>query len=477
MSTFGSLYTVRSGLFAARRALDTIGRNVAQAGVPGYSRQEVAQLSAQPSHQILSSGQGVKESLILRYRDQFLDRQYRQRAGHLGYQQARSEALLQAEALLNAAAEGGLGAALDRFFNSWEQLSLRPSDGPARAQTVAVAGEFLDEAQRAFTQLAGLRVDLDQAIQAKVQEVNLAATRIAELNLAFTGGQPHQPGTNAIADERDRLIDSLARLAGTTAIHHQDGSLTVLVGSLPLVDRHLAYPVALTDAVEPDLDPDPALASLQQRLTLLSWNGVSPVPVGGELAGLTEARDQAVPAVMLHLDRLVRGLAEAVNGLHTAGVPAADQVEVFTLGTPASWMNIQVNPALTADPDLLLAAADLPATAGDGERARQIASLRAQAFLTGPPVGARLVAPGEFLRAITVTLGQQAQAALRTSEGAALQVAQAEQQRESVAGVSLDDEMTKMVQFQQAYGASARVMTAIDEMLEVLISRTGVTGR
>jgi flagellar hook-associated protein 1 FlgK len=132
---------------------------------------------------------------------------------------------------------------------------------------------------------------------------------------------------------------------------------------------------------------------------------------------------------------------------------------------------------ITGDPTQILAAGTVPAAVGDGDRARLIGNLRDQAILTGNPVGSQSVKPGDYLQAIQSQIGMQVADATRSSEAAGLQVTQAEKLRQSVAGVSLDDEMTKMIQFQQAYNASARMMTSLDQMLDTLINRVGIVGR
>ena len=182
MSSFGSLYTVRSGLMGARRAMDLVGQNVANANTVGYSRQEASFVAAQPSHVINSAGRGVAHVNALRYRDDFMDRQLRLRSGSFGYHEARSQSLYQVEQTLGGLNEGGLRTALDGFFNAWDTLSLSPSDATARLGVVTGAQQFLGHAKSTFGELTQLRGDLDEAIRHKAAEVNNAAHQIAELN-------------------------------------------------------------------------------------------------------------------------------------------------------------------------------------------------------------------------------------------------------------------------------------------------------
>ncbi|HLN64527.1 MAG TPA: flagellar hook-associated protein FlgK [Symbiobacteriaceae bacterium] len=497
MSSFNGIYTVRSGLDAARRAMDVVGQNVANANTAGYTRQEVSFVSAEPSHVIKSPGRGISESLVLRYRDQFLDKQYRARAGAQGYYSALNSQLGQVEAAMGDLSDGSIRNTMDAFFSAWDTLAQHPNDPAFKSGVVRAAGDFINQARSIFNDLAGMRSSIDTTVQAKVDEVNSAAQQIVELNKAIMAAQTKGQPPNDLLDQRDRLLDSLAKLAGTTSVEHSDGSVTVHLGSLPIVDKTVAWSIKGTTAVEPDQDADPALTSYQQNLTSFTFDGTNNPALfsGGEIGGLLKVRDEAIPEYMKYLDTAVRSVATAVNGVHmrpdTAGNPLTAPVPIFTDATGAlplgsQWLDIVVNPAVVSDPSLVLAgdpgwdpvaSTQTAPGASDGRRALDIARLQNQPLLTGAPVGTKVVAPGEYLRAITTSLGLDIQQAQRMSEGADMQASQVSQQRESVSGVSLDEEMTKMIQFQQTYNAAARVMTSMDELLDVIVNRLGSFGR
>jgi flagellar hook-associated protein 1 len=496
MSTFGSIYSVRSGLDAARRALETVGQNVANANTHGYSRQEVSHVAAEPTNVIKSAGRGIADTLVLRYRDEFMDRQFRTRAALQGFHDTMYSQLAHVEEVIGDLADGGFRTTLDQFFNAWDNLASRPTDSAARSQVVTSAQDFLNTAKAIFNDLAATRSEADEAIRSKVDEINSAAGQIANLNQEIMSHEIGGQTANELRDQRDRLLDSLARLAGTSVVQHNDGSVTVHLGAMPIVDKQVAYPVDKTLAMEPDRDSG-SLVSYQQQLTTLTWNGTTnPAPFQtGEVAGLLKLRDEVVPEYMKYLDTLVRTVATEVNTLHTADdLGGNPQIAFFTAANGAGplgngHMDIGINSVILADPSKVVAAQDIPAptvppappapppAASDGRRALAIARLRNSPILTGAPVGTQQVDPGQYLRAISSDLGVKVQQALGLSESASLQVAQAEKHRQSVSGVSLDDEMAKMIQFQQTYNAAARMMTTLDEMLDVVVNRIGLVGR
>lgn len=479
--SFSGIYSVRSGLNAAQRALDVIGQNVSNASTAGYSRQEVSNISAEPGHVINSAGRGIRDVNVLRYRDEFLDRNFRARSGAQGYFDTKSAQLQQVEQIVGDLSDKGLRNSLDEFFNSWSNLATHPKESFARQQVISTAVTFIDTAQAAFNGLVDQRAAIDQMIQTKVADINNAANQLVELNKAIIGVGKGQQMPNDLLDRRDQLIDSLAKLAGATAVRQDDGSVTVHIGSFPLVDRQSVYPITATTATEADMDPSAGITSTQQAVTTLTWNGTgTPLlavnqPVGGnntpalmpmgELSALLELRDQVIPQHMQSLDNLVRTVANEVNVQSTTAYPP-DPAGPQIFDVQGTWMNIRVDPTLK--PDMLMPGKT--AGSGDGDRARAIAALRDQPILTGGPVGGQMVKPGDFIQAIQTQIGIQVQDATQRSEAASMQTSQAEKLRQSVMGVSIDDEMTKMIQFQQAYNAAARIMATMNEMLETLVA-------
>lgn len=494
MSTFSSLNTIRSGLFGSQRALETVGKNISNANVKGYHRQEVLFAAAEPNHVINGIGRGINSAQVVRYRDEFLDRQFRARNGWSGYYATQANSLGQIEELLGDLSNTGLKASLESFWNSWKTLALHPSDLSMKQGVVDAAKALVQEAKITFTGLQDLRTGLDEQLRQRVELVNQAAAQIASLNKAIQVAQAGGIDAHELADQRDLLIDSLAQLAGASAVTQPDGTVTVYVGSASgntsgsfiLVEGARAMTMTATQAMEADLDPS-AVTSTTQLVTKLNYNGTQTpwnVP-SGEIGALLEARDEIAPAFMQRLDEFLRGIATQVNDLYRGGTPPDPNIpdDIFTIDPSNTWMAIDVNQVLVNDPSLIYAAggaapvrpAGTPWPVSDnGDRARAIGALADSAFLT---MGTQQLTGRDFLRSLTTEIGFAVKDATARAEAAALQVDQTEQQRASVSGVSIDEEMTKMIQYQQSYNAAARVMTAVDEMLDILINRVGLVGR
>lgn len=492
MSSFSSLNIIRTGLFGSQRALETVGKNISNANVKGYSRQEVLFAADQPSHVINGIGRGLNSAQVVRYRDEFLDRQFRARNGWSGYYATQANSLSQIEDLMGDLSDTGLKASLESFFNSWKTLALNPSDLSMKQGVVDAAKALVQEAKITFSGLQDLRTSLDEQVRQKVDLVNQAAAQIASLNKAIQVTQAAGESAYELADQRDLLIDSLAQLTGASAVTQPDGTATVYInsasgttsGTFILVQGASAMTLTATQAMEADLDPSATVTSTTQLVTNLTYNGTATAVnvSSGELGALLEARDQIAPDFMQRLDDFLRGIATQVNSLH-GNPPDPNLQNIFTIDPSNAWMAIDVNQALVADPSRIYAAGGaapaLPPgmpwpTTDNGDRARQIGALADSAFLT---MGAQNLTGRDFLRSLTAEIGFAVKDASARAEAAALQVDQTEQQRAAVSGVSIDEEMTKMIQYQQSYNAAARVMTAVDEMLDILINRVGLVGR
>jgi flagellar hook-associated protein 1 FlgK len=184
--------------------------------------------------------------------------------------------------------------------------------------------------------------------------------------------------------------------------------------------------------------------------------------VGGQLA----AMNAIFPKYQGSLDTLASDLATAINAVHMGGFDKSgnpgDEVFVSTDGTPITASNIALG---FTDPAKIAASRIGGGANTDNSNADRIAQLRS-----------RTDGPDADYRTIVVTLGVEAAVANRNVSIQSVITTQVDAARESVAGVNIDEEMTNMLSFQHAYSAAGRLVTAIDEMLDQLINRTGRVG-
>jgi len=173
------------------------------------------------------------------------------------------------------------------------------------------------------------------------------------------------------------------------------------------------------------------------------------------------------------LDLLAVGLRDALNTAHATGFDL-DGNAGGTLFTGTGASNIAVDAAIT--PRRL--AASTTGAAGDGNNALVISALRDQSIIGSVNAPTSLtLRPRDALADLTAVVGVSAAAADQTAQMVDAALAAADSRRDDVSGVSIDEEMTQMLRYQRAYEASARVVTAMDDVLDTLVNRLGLVGR
>jgi flagellar hook-associated protein 1 FlgK len=428
------LETALSGLEADQAAIDTTGQNITNASTPGYSREEV-DLETNPSLVIPAEsdttgdgaqiGTGVDITQITRVRNQFLDVQYRAQNTLLGAATTNQTELTQAQAAFNEPSSSGISAQLQTFWSDWNAVANAPNSQAATTSLVDDATTLTQSFNRLSSQLTTVQNQASAqyaSITGSGGAIASDAAQIAQLNSAISNAQAAGQSPNTLEDQRDSLLDDLSQYGQLSVTPQSNGMVNVSFGDAasPLISgATVTWPQTLTAATG---------GQLGALLTLASSGG----PVGQALTSLnTVAND----------------LATSVNGLSTT--------TPFFSGTTAANLAVAVTPSQvqtssTSDP-------------GSGDVALAIAGLQGG---SADQAYASLV--DQIGTAVANANTQQTNSqALVTAVG---------NQRQSVSGVSLDQEMTNLMSFQQGYDASARAMTTLDAMLQTLITNTGTAG-
>ncbi|WP_217915128.1 flagellar hook-associated protein FlgK [Miltoncostaea marina] len=467
-STFFGLNSAVSGILTAQRALNTVSHNLTNATTPGYSRQRVDTAAAPAyAHPGLTTavgvgqlGTGVVATQYARLRDGFADLSHRAATSDVGQFEARGQALSTIDTVLDEPGETGISHLLSGYWGAWQTLSLQPDSAAAR-EAVRQAG---DDLARGFNDLsrglAASQAEASARIELGASRVNDLAGQVNELNkqIAMVVAVGQQP--NDLRDQRDLLIDELASYANVTVSEAgAAGKVSIAIGSQLIVD-------STTDTAG-TLAIDAAGAA--------TVNGAATTIASGNLRGLVDVRDAVIggpDGYIAQLDTLAATVATAVNGRHEAGFGRDGGTGTpFFTGTTAATIGISAPVRASVDAIATSgSAADLPA---GSDVAVGIAQLQ---FLV-QTIGASTTTMDGFYAQFVSRVGLDTDQASRMAQVQKGVLAAAEARRSSVSGVNLDEEMTDMVRFQKSYNAAARMVTALDEMLETLVSGMGVVGR
>lgn len=431
--TLQGLQTALTGLIAEQAALDTTGSNIANANTEGYSR-ETVNLQPNPPLDILAIstltgegaqlGTGVGVATITRIRNSYLDAQYRAQNSALSGASEQAEVLTQAQAAFNEPTEASVASQLSKFWSAWNSLAQASESGPAKEGVVAAGQSLARTINELSSQLSAISTQTGEqykSLTAAGGEVENLGKQIAQLNLQIKLSYESGEQPNTMLDRRDLLLDKLSALANVTVSEQEDHTDTVSLGDAgkPLVEGGTVnWPQELTEAAGGQL---------------------------GALLALT-APGGALTNLQTGLDGVAETLARTVN--------APLKVPFFS-GETAATLKVAVT------------ASEVQAGSGEGSGGNQVA--QAIAALRG----------GEAEQDYTTLveqIGSYVQDAKDEQSNLQTTVTAINDQRQSVSGVSLDEEMTNLISFQRGYQASARTLTAMDQMLETLIEHTGAAG-
>ncbi len=451
MSLFGMLGMASRALDAQRFGLDVVGNNLANVNTAGYSRR-VIDYGAVPPVDRFSAGTGVDVLGVRSTRDRLYDKRLFDESPLEQQHAALADALGLSEVALGQPGSS-IDAALADFFDAFAALADTPQSPTARQQVVtqgqALAGAFNGMA----TRLADATSAADARVRDDIQQINALTSRIASLNKSIASSDPSQ--ALHLRDEQTEAVKELSGLIGTQVLDLADGTVQVATRSgRPLVIGANAYALAIDNA------------PLTGHARVLS-NGVDiTAEIGdGHLGGLIQARDGQMPAYASQLDALAHAVATQVNSVHGAGydLSGAPGVSFFTppstvAGTAAT---LQMNAAVAGNPSLVAAAGI--AAPGDNQAARALADLRDASIVGGATAD-------DAWTSLAYQVGSDVSRARAEQSSRSEIVMQIEQLRDSVSGVSIDEEAAMMLRFQRAYEANARFFTVIDETLQTLLS-------
>lgn len=482
-STFHGLEVGKRALFAQQTALSITGHNIANANSTGYTRQRAemqatSPLSISAGVNSFQLGTGVEISKIVRSREEYLDVQIRSENKNLGYWEAKSDSLSKIEEIINEPSDEGLANTLNEFWKGWQELAKDPDSSAARAvvrqRGVAVTESF----KYIMDSLDQMQTDLKNVISTKTEEVNSIATQIAHLNDQIGRHVANNYEPNDLYDKRDVLIDQLSKIVDVTVTNSANGKIDISVGGGTLVQGNIS------NTLKVEFDPTSGLVDTDK----ITIGDQKISPKSGELLGRIESygtvgggSESSIPYFKDKINDFAMTIVNAINQVHRSGESLDDinkniSTEVdFFIG--ASVKDLKVNPIIMDSLDNIAAAKKDPATGkastGNGENANDIANILLVNYLDFSDSKSTV---NDYYRNIIGRLGINSQEATRMRDNSQGIVEQVENRRQSISGVSLDEEMTNMIKFQQAYNAAARTVSVMDECLEKVINGMGRVG-
>ncbi len=453
---YGLLSVGRVALATQQKAIDVTGNNIANVNTPGYSRQRLTMESTDPIRYgtgQMSSGVRANRKIDRMY-DQFLGSQINNENQSLGKWEAQNNSLEKVEMIFNEASGNGLNQAMGDFWNTWQGLANNPSGHVERVELLAKSQTMAGMFNETASDLEQVGKDMDTNIKGTVDEINLLAKEIADLNEKIRKAEVGGHSANEFSDQKDFVLKELSGFIDINSFEDNQGQMTVLTGGgHPLVDGVSSY--ELTTEINAGhynvewIDSDGNQTDITANIS------------GGKLKGWIETRDVTVPDYLDRMDSLAASIMTEVNTLHQAGFDLNNNSGgVFFSG--ASALNMAVDSTLLADTDLI-AAGSLSGDPGDNGNALAIAGLQNSILIDSSTFD-------DYYNSIVSDVGSSVKNAGMNYNHQASVTSQLDNYRETVSGVSIDEEMVNLVKFQHAYDAAAKLISTVDEMLATLMN-------
>ena len=447
-SISSSMNTTLSALQAQQAAIAVTSNNIANANTEGYTRQEVV---------ISTSSSGTTTSSKRIY-DRFVTNQVNSANQNLGEYKAKSKYLDSIEVIFDESEGSGLSETMSDFWSAWQDLVDTPSGASERSALASAADTLADLFNGMSSDLGDIQAGIDDDVAATVDAINEDVRQIADLNQKIVRAVAAGQDAGTYQDSVDVLVSDLSSLVDIKTYTSDNGQTCIqLTNGTPLVEGSTGWSLSTQTDTATGLR-DVTWLDSQGNATVIT-DTVS----GGELGGELEVRDGDIPEYQDRLDELAVSVMDAVNALHTGGYDLNGDAGVsFFVGTGAADM--AVNSAILDDPELIAAASSPTEASGDASVATAIAELQDGLLLDG-----KTSTFSDYYSSLVTKVGTAVQTAdsLYSSQSDAVDLYK--NLRDAVSSVSLDEEQTKLIMYQNAYEAAAKVMTALDEILKTLI--------
>lgn len=460
----------KRSMMNSQTSLQTVAHNISSKNVEGFTRQRTEDVTNQP---IISGnlqiGTGARASKVTRVNNPFLDKQLQTESGTLSFHDSQAEALGRVEQVYNEQLNKGLNQFMGEMFNSFRELSNNPESLAARSMVKESADFLAKDFVRANKQLDDVVQDVDFRMATKIVEINEITKEIALLNDKIAQTEMVGVKANDQRDRRDLLVKNLGRIMNIKYTENNIGQLTITGGQNALLVSGLSrLELFAESSSKGGVNKEGQLEIFYKP----SENG-NPVNItkqltGGELGALLNVRDNVVDGLRKNMDELAYTMAGEVNRVHVEGYDRFGQPGQAFFTPPAALegasRNLTLNKAILEDVGRIAAGAD-PGAPGDNRIANVLSSLEYKTIMND---GSTTM--GDYYGSVVGQVGlktSQANSAHSTQKDIYKQL---ENIRESISGVSLDEETTKMIEFQKNFDASARLIRTADEMMDTVLN-------
>ncbi|MGN1482007.1 flagellar hook-associated protein FlgK [Porcipelethomonas sp.] len=506
--TFLGFEAAKTGVFASQKALDIVGHNLSNINTEGYTRQRVDQVSQsvagynnrlKPDLASLS-GMGTYVEGVSQLRDERLDNAYRNEYVNAGFYSQQSTMLTDIESIMQELEVGtdgngyGLSYAVKSLYTALEDFSYNAdseTDANVFANAVSNVTQTLNRLSENLTKSAN---QYKEELQIKADEVNTMLSDIADLNASIrrsiaSNNYTDQYGPNELKDQRNLLLDKLSYYGALRVEEQNDGTITVEMNGHKCVwDTEydtINYQENNNNTVQLNWKSDGSNAAkdngaFKATVDILNGRGI----------GVTSSTESTVNGYLYYQDKLdafADRLTAVLNNsfpetydengnvltykkLVGETVETEDGYEVYP-DMLVSAKNISITKALSDDSSYLL---NEDRSTNNTHLLELINKLSSddQTFTSASDkfVGTFQ----EFVADYTGTLGSDNSYAEGRYQASMTMINEIQDNRDSISGVSESEETVNMMTYNRSFQAAARMMTVMDDLLDVIINKMAV---
>ncbi len=457
----------RRGMMLSQTALNTTSHNIANKSTEGYSRQR-ADIVTNPAidEGRYRSGTGAQLGGINRVNNPWLEKQIEQEGSTFSFLDSKANALGGLENVINEQNVDGINASISKFFNSFRDLANNPESAVPRTQVREAAQSLIGQLQSAKKQIDGAAGGVAKSIQAGLDEVNVYGKEIAQLNEKIVNVEITGASANDERDRRDLLVKKLSEKMNITyAEDPQTGMVNITAGKTAVL-------VAGTTSTR--IYTTPSESEGPRVMYDLSKGGtafdVTDQFTGGSLGaslGVVGPKGE-ISQLGQHLEHMAYNIANEVNKVHQEGYDRYNGmgVQFFDMSHPAGFSieTMSLNKEIMKDVGLI-AAASQPNSPGDNNVAQVLQNLQFQKVM-----GDGQYTFDNFYNSKVGEIGLATKGVNTSLESQRSTLDQLKNTRESISGVNLDEEASKMIEFQKSFEASARMIRVADEMFDTVLN-------
>ena len=457
MSIGSLLYVSRDSLQASQMGIDITGANIANVNTPGYTRQRAVIKSTGGNdieNGVIQTGVGVEQ--IERQYDRYLEGQLIVQKQNTGYSSTLNDRLSSIESIFNESGSGGLTDQLNKFWSGWETLSTNPSGQVERDSVVANAQSLATKLANFSNELNNLRNDVKTTTKDLVSTINTNISEIRSLNEKISITGTSNGDTNVLQDKLISLVGDLGEKIGINWFQNNDGTVNIfLQDGTPLVQKLVATDLKAVETAEHvSIYPETGTREDSLNSTITT----------GQLGALVKIQDETIPSYLARLDTFTKALADSVNEQHREGYDSDKNAgtDFFTYDPSCPSASLKVNPDIVANLRKIAAASTVN---GDGDNATNMANIQHSLLLEG-----NSVTLNTYHAATVGNIGREvADSATDLSHQTAI-MDNVSNRRESISGVSIDEEMILLMKYQMSYNAAGRLAKTVTDMMDVLMT-------